>query len=649
VKSVRGRVASVASPMGQHHQPANVMAWHRIVSQVTESKTTVLLSPLVGTIVWIAPPGTVLSVGSVAAVLESMKMEHEVHASEAGEVVACSVAVGDTVADGTQLLTLRPAESAQAHSAVAAVSVDLDYIRPDLQAVIDRHAYGLDSSRPDMVQRRRATGQRTARENITDLIDDGSLIEYAPLVFAAQRARRTVQDLIERTPGDGMVAGLATVNAALFGPVDSRCVVMTYDYTVLAGTQGLQNHRKKDRLFSLAAELSVPVVLFAEGGGGRPGDTDGIGIAGLDGPAFRLFAELSGLVPLIGITSGYCFAGNAALLGCCDVVIATRNSNIGMGGPAMIEGGGLGVFPPTAVGPFDSQCTNGVIDVEADDESHAVVLAKQYLSYFQGRLPSAPSEGVADQRLLRHIVPENRLRAYDVRSAISTLCDIDSVLELRVRFGVGMITALARIDGRAVGVIANNPIHLGGAIDPDAADKASRFMQLCDAFGLPIVFLCDTPGFMVGPEVEAQAQVRHASRLFVTAASLSVPIVTVVLRKGYGLGAMAMAGGGFRSPVFTVAWPTGEFGGMGLEGAVRLGYRKELEAIVDPVERDTRYQELVDRMYEHGSAINASAAFEIDDVIDPADTRRWIQAAFDSAPAVARERGVKRRPMIDTW
>jgi acetyl-CoA carboxylase carboxyltransferase component len=624
----------------------NLVRRQRIVGSVTES---LLISPLVGTIVWIAAPGTVLHPGSVAAVLESMKMEHEVHAFEPCEVVSCLVAVGDTVSDGTALLDFRATDSAIDHSKVDSVSFDIDYIRPDLQAVIDRHAYGLDASRSEMVQRRRASGQRTARENVTDLIDPDSLIEYAPLVVAAQRARRSAQDLIERTPGDGMVAGLATVNAATFGPVDSRCVVMTYDYTVLAGTQGLQNHRKKDRLFSLAAELSVPVVLFAEGGGGRPGDTDGIGIAGLDGPAFRLFAELSGLVPLIGITSGYCFAGNAALLGCCDVVIAARNSNIGMGGPAMIEGGGLGVFPPTAVGPYDSQCTNGVIDVEADDEAHAVVLAKQYLSYFQGPLPHPSSDHVADQRLLRHVVPENRLRAYDVRSAISILCDVDSVLELRVRFGIGMITSLARIDGRAVGVIANNPIHLGGAIDPDAADKASRFMQLCDAFGLPIVFLCDTPGFMVGPEVETHAQVRHAGRLFVTAASLSVPIVTVVLRKGYGLGAMAMAGGGFRSPVFTVAWPTGEFGGMGLEGAVRLGYRKELVAIVDPVERDARYQELVNRMYEHGSAINASTAFEIDDVIDPADTRRWINAAFDSAPAVVRERGVKRRPMIDTW
>jgi acetyl-CoA carboxylase carboxyltransferase component len=621
-----------------------------IVSQLSASEppSTIIRAPLLGTVVWIAPVGTELRAGGVAAVLESMKMEHEVHAATGGRVTYIHSSPGATVMEGDNLVTTGASELDSAGSEAPTVSADLDHIRPDLQAVIDRHQFGQDASRPDMVARRRATGQRTARENIDDLIDPGSLIEYAPLVFAAQKARRTVADLIERTPGDGMVAGIATVNAGEFGAEASRCVVMTYDYTVLAGTQGLQNHRKKDRLFTLAAQLSLPVILFAEGGGGRPGDTDGIGIAGLDGPAFRLFAELSALVPLVGITSGYCFAGNAALLGCCDVVIATRNSNIGMGGPAMIEGGGLGVYPPTEVGPFDSQCENGVIDIEADDEADATQLAKHYLSYFQGRT-STETGLVADQRLLRNVVPENRLRAYDIRVAISTLFDEGSVLELRRRFGVGIVTSLARLDGRPVGVIANNPTHLGGAVDPDGADKASRFMQLCDAFGLPIVFLCDTPGFMVGPEVETHAQVRHAGRLFVTSASLTVPIVTVVLRKGYGLGAMAMAGGGFRAPVFTVAWPTGEFGGMGLEGAVQLGYRKELEGIADPTEREARYQELVRRMYEHGSAINASAAFEVDDVIDPADTRRWIMAAFDSAPPAIRTPGVKRRPMIDTW
>jgi acetyl-CoA carboxylase carboxyltransferase component len=386
-------------------------------------------------------------------------------------------------------------------------------------------------------------------------------------------------------------------------------------------------------------------VFFTEGGGGRPGDTDGPGVAGLDCLAFQYFGRLSGLVPLVGINSGRCFAGNAALLGCCDVVIATRNSNIGMGGPAMIEGGGLGIFRPEEVGPMDVQVANGVVDLAVEDEAEAVAMARQYLAYFQGALPDGEC---ADQRLLRHAIPENRLRIYDVRNVIETLADTGSLLELRRGFGPGMVTALARIEGRPLGIVANNPAHLAGAIDSPAADKAARFMQLCDAFDIPILFLCDTPGIMVGPEVEKTGLVRHASRMFVTGASLSVPFFTIVLRKGYGLGAQAMAGGSFRAPVFTVAWPTGEFGGMGLEGAVKLGFRNELAAVEDPEERRALFDSMVERMYEHGKAVNMASAFEIDGVIDPLESRRWILSALDAVPAPPPRSG-KKRPCIDTW
>ena len=447
------------------------------------------------------------------------------------------------------------------------------------------------------------------------------------------------------SPADGLVAGVGSVNGALFGDEKSRCMVIAYDYTVFAGTQGMMNHKKKDRMLRLAEEWRIPVVLFAEGGGGRPGDTDSMGVAGLDIPTFATFARLSGLVPLVGIVSGRCFAGNAALLGCCDVIIATRNANIGMGGPAMIEGGGLGVFTPEEVGPIDVQAPNGVVDLVVEDEAEAVLKAKQYLAYFQGPLAEWRA---ADQRLLRRLIPENRLRAYDVRAVIEALCDEDSVLELRRDFGIGIVTALVRIEGRPFGLLANNPHHLGGAIDAPAADKAARFLQLCDAYGLPIVSLCDTPGFMVGPEVEKLAQVRHVSRMFVTSASLSVPWFTVVLRKGYGLGAQGMTGGSFHAPFFIVSWPTGEFGGMGLEGAVRLAYRRELEAVDDPALRDALYQKLVAQLYQAGKANNMAAFLEIDDVIDPADTRRWILRGLRSVPEPARPTG-KRRPFIDTW
>jgi len=596
------------------------------------------MSPLEGTVVRIeVRPEDVVRRGQPLVVVESMKMEHVIAADGDGVVTAVAVAVGQIVKAGEPLLVT------EERAGLAPPAADADVTGPqerraDLAEVRARHDLGLDDARPDAVERRRRTNHRTTRENVDDLVDDGSFVEYGPLVIAAQRRRRELEDLIRRTPADGMVAGVGTIDG-------HSTVVMSYDYTVLAGTQGFHNHRKKDRLFELAERLRLPIVFFTEGGGGRPGDTDASGVSGLDCMAFALFGALSGLVPLVGVVSGRCFAGNAAILGCCDVIIATADANIGMGGPAMIEGGGLGVFSPDEVGPMSVQVPNGVVDVEVVDEAEAVRVAKQYLSYFQG--PSSEWDR-ADQEALRDAIPENRLRVYDVRRVIDTLADTASVLELRRSFGVGMVTALVRIDGRPLGVIANNPAHLGGAIDAEAADKAARFMQLCDAFDLPILFLCDTPGFMVGPEAEKTALVRHVSRMFVTGASITVPFFTIVLRKGYGLGAQSMAGGSFKAPVFTVAWPTGEFGGMGLEGAVRLGYRKELEAVDDEAAREALFDEMVARAYEHGKAVNTASYFEIDDVIDPADSRRWISSALDAAPPPPARVG-KKRPCIDTW
>jgi acetyl/propionyl-CoA carboxylase alpha subunit/acetyl-CoA carboxylase carboxyltransferase component len=602
-------------------------------------------APLQGTVISVdVTSGDFVRKGERLLVMEAMKMEHVIAAPSGGQVRAVNVAAGDAIFEGAVLLLLEPAE-VDAEDAGVEQEVDLEVIRPDLAEVIDRHAAGLDAQRPAAVERRRKTRQRTARENIEDLCDPGSFIEYGPLVIAAQRRRRTVEELIEQTPADGLVAGIGTVNGDIFGEDRARCVAMSYDYTVLAGTQGQQNHRKKDRMFELAEKWRLPIVFFTEGGGGRPGDTDGLGVAGLDCMAFHYFGRLSGLVPLVGIVSGRCFAGNAALLGCCDVIIATKDANIGMGGPAMIEGGGLGVFRPEEVGPTAVQSANGVIDVLVEDEAQAVAVAKRYLSYLQGPLDRW---SCADQRRLRAAIPENRRRVYDIRAVVDTLADEGSVLELRRQFGHGMVTALIRIEGRPLGLIANNPMHLAGAIDSDAADKAARFMQLCDAFDVPLLSLCDTPGIMVGPEVEKTALVRHASRMFVTGASISVPIFTIILRKGYGLGAQAMAGGSFKAPFFTVAWPTGEFGGMGLEGAVKLGYRNELAAMTDPAQRKAAYDEMVERMYRHGKAVNTASHFEIDDVIDPMESRAWITRALRSLPP-APPRNEKKRPSIDTW
>jgi acetyl-CoA carboxylase carboxyltransferase component len=602
-------------------------------------------APLQGTVVLLPfAPGDVVGAGAIVVVLESMKMEHVVRAPVSGTLVRLDVEVGALVAEGDHLAVVAAGESHPGTDAVV-VDVDLDLVRADLAELFVRRGLLSDAGRPEVVARRHQAGRRTARENIEDLCDPGSFTEYGGFAIAAQRRRRPVEELIERTPADGLVGGTARVNGDRFADEQARCAVVSYDYTVLAGTQGQQNHRKKDRLFELVERLRLPLVLFAEGGGGRPGDTDYAVITGLDTQAFALFGRLSGLVPLVGIASGWCFAGNAALLGCCDVIIATEGASIGMGGPAMIEGGGLGTYRPEEVGPLDIQVPNGVVDLVAADDAGAVDLAKRYLSYFQGPVDEWSCE---DQRLLRSAIPEERLRAYDIRALLDVLADTGSVLELRRGFAAGMVTALARIEGRPVGVVANDPTHLGGAIDADGADKAARFLQLCDAHDLPVVFLCDTPGFMVGPDAERTAQVRHVSRMFVTGASLTVPFCTIVLRKGYGLGAQAMAGGSFRSPVFLVAWPSGELGGMGLEGAVRLGFRRELEAVVDPVEREALFRSMVELAYEHGKALNVATAYEIDDVIDPAESRHRILEALRAVPPAPPRTG-KKRSCIDTW
>ena len=596
-------------------------------------------SPLQAQLVqWLVAPGANVAVGDVLVILEAMKMEHEIRATQAGRVGELYFQAGEAVAEGEVLGVLSSlAEAAPQPEAPAAstATAPLSKDRADLQKLQARLAFTQDAARPEAVAKRHAMGMRTARENIADLCDEGSFVEYGALAVAAQSRRRSADDLMRNTPADGMVTGIGCVNG-------QRVVVMAYDFTVLAGTQGMRNHQKTDRMLGVALHNHLPVVLFAEGGGGRPGDVDVAIVAGLNLATFASFARLNGRVPVVGVVAGRCFAGNAALLGCADVIIATRGSNIGMGGPAMVEGGGLGVFKPEQIGPSEVQHGNGVIDVLVDDEVQAVAAAQHYLAFFQGVTPnwqSPPAEA------LRQVVPENRLRVYDTRAAMQGLADVGSLLHLRTGFGAGIHTALARIAGRPVGLMANNPLHLGGAIDADAADKAARFMQLCNAHGLPIVSLVDTPGFMVGPDTEATAQVRHVSRLFVAAAHLRVPLLSVVLRKGYGLGAMAMTGGGFHETLATVAWPTGEFGGMGLEGAVRLGYRKELEAVPEGPKREALFDQLLAQQYDNGSAINMATTLEIDAVIDPADTREWLVAGL-AAGCVKPLAG----PLpIDTW
>ena len=394
----------------------------------------------------------------------------------------------------------------------------------------------------------------------------------------------------------------------------------------------------------LANRFRLPVILFSEGGGGRPGDTDGGGV-GMNTYTFTQWSKLSARVPLVGVNSGRCFAGNTALLGCCDVIIATRQSTIAMGGPAMIEGGGLGIFTPEEVGPMSFQVPNGVVDIIVENEEELITTAKKYISYFQG---TTNDWEAPDQRKMRHVVPKNRLRMYNVRDMIHTLADVDSVLEIRENFGIGIVTAFVRIEGEPFGLIANNPHHIAGAIDSDGADKAARFLQLCDAFDLPVISVMDCPGIMVGPEVEKTALVRHSCRLFNTGANLSVPMFGVIIRKAYGLGVQAMCGGSSMVPFFCVAWPTAEFAGMNTEGSVKLGYRNELAAIEDPEARIQRYESMVASSYERAKAVNSAPFFGVDDVIDPANTRHWIVRGMNSLPEPVPTT-TKKRPYIDTW
>ena len=610
----------------------------------TPAGSEALISPTTGVLVsLLVKEDDAVQVGQVVAVLEAMKMEFEVRATTAGRVHSLAAGEGDALNEAAPLLFVTPGE-VEGPAVATEESVDLDHIRQDLADVLDRHHGISDEGRPHAVEKRHRKGKRTARENLGDLLDTGSFQEYGAMALAAQRRRRSAEELQTLSPADGLIGGTGTVNADQFDEQAARVMAMSYDYTVFAGTQGMMNHKKTDRLLQLAGQWQMPLVLFAEGGGGRPGDTDFVGVAGLDCHTFAAMAKLSGEVPLVGIGSGRCFAGNAALLGCCDVVIATEDASIGMAGPAMIEGGGLGRFTPEQVGPVSVQAPNGVVDVRVKDEAEAVAVAKQYLSYFQG---TQTDWQAADQRELRHRIPEKRTRVYDIRAVIETLADSGSVLELRKAFSPGMITALVRIEGKPFGLIANDPQYLGGAIDAVGGDKAARFMQLCEAFGLPMVSLCDTPGFMVGPEAEKQATVRHVSRMFVTAASLTVPFFTVVLRKGYGLGAQAMAAGSFHSPLFTAAWPSAEFGAMGLEGAVRLGFAKELAAQPTPEQQQRLFDKLVAKAYQQGKAMNMASFLEIDAVIDPMESRQWLLRGLNASGFKTGRHG--GRPFVDTF
>lgn len=474
-----------------------------------------------------------------------------------------------------------------------------------------------DAARPDKVAAWHASGRRTARENIADLVDPGSFIEYGRFIHAAQEQRRDLADLVVATPADGIIGGTATIDGM-------PCAVLSYDYLVMAGTQGMRGHQKSDRLIELITRMRLPVVFFTEGGGGRPGDSDLPIVSALDVGSFALWGALEGVVPRIAIVSGRCFAGNAVIAGSADLRIATPDANLGMAGPAMIAGGGLGEVAAEEIGPVSDQAANGVIDVVAEDEAEAVNLARQLVGLLSGTRTGAAA---VDQTELRQALPDNEREAFDVRPIVETIADPDSAIWLREAWGPELVTALARIDGMPVGVLANQSTSLAGALTADASAKAADFLELCERWRIPVLSLVDTPGFMVGPEAERAGLVRAASRMVNAGAQLTVPLVGVVLRRGYGLGAQAMLGGSTHRPLLTVAWPDAHLGPMGLEGAVRLGMGKELAALPEE-EREEAVRRHTAELERHARALNVARVHEIDDVIDPAETRQLVAQTF---------------------
>ena len=615
-----------------------------------------VVSPLQGTVVAVLrAPGDLVREGQGLVVVEAMKMEHVVVSATSGSVEAVLVEVGASVQRDEPLARIgalaasgpdgtgqpgspgAPGVSPAPASARGSDELSTTGMAADLAELGRRRRLLTDSARPDAVSRRHDSGRRTVREELDDLLDPGSLVEYGGLAVAAQRARRSQEELEQRTPADGLITGI--------GRVDGHpTAVLAYDYSVLAGTQGVVGHLKTDRFLEVVHRMRLPAVLFAEGGGGRPGDTDHPIVSGLHTTSFSLWAGLGGVVPRVGIVGGRCFAGNAALLGCCDVIIATRAATVGMGGPAMVEGGGLGVHTPEEIGPVDVQAANGVLDVVVGDDAAAVVVAKQVLGLLRGPQPAG---GCADQAAMRTALPAERARAFDPRVVLDLLADTGSVVELRRAFAPGMVTAFARLDGLAVGVLLNDSRFDAGALTSDGCDKATRFVQLCDAFDLPVVSLIDTPGIMVGPEAEQTALVRHSSRLFAIGATLTVPVVAVVLRRAFGLGAQAMMLGSTRTPLMTLAWPSAELGPMGVEGSVRLAMRRELDALPSDEARRRMVEELSAQVRERGKAVSVATAFEIDDVVDPAQTRDVVISLLRAAPRLPSSG--ERRRVLDTW
>ena len=499
-----------------------------------------------------------------------------------------------------------------------------------IAALRAERARAYDAARPEEVAKVHERGRLTARERIDAVIDPGSFVETGVLAGADGEA------------AGGLVAGLGTLHG-------KTIAISSYDYTVWGGTQTGINHSKIDRIMDLAIRHRFPFVCFADGGGAR---AQGLRSAGFFGAAmanevgtFDGMALMSGWVPTVAVVSGRSFAGNASIAGMSDVVFATRGSAIGIGGPPLVEAAlGISVTPEelAAIGDAGGDRRRGPAHRIRRRGGRSCGATSRTSSWSSADGTPSPTHDT-----IRSIVPDNRRGIYDMRKVVHALADDASVLELRPNWAQAAITALARMGGHAVAVIANQPLSkIAGAIDADAADKLARFIQLADAFDLPIVSLMDNPGFMLGPAAERAGIARHHARPLMAQVHRTVPLFLVHIRKAYGLGPMAM-GGMFQPTDLRIAWPTVEAGGMALEGAAALIQRREQrDEGAAPSDREQR-DALAAQMREGSLALSAARRFAYDEVIDPAETRERIVRMLDLLPRPPARSAKKH--YVDTW
>jgi acetyl-CoA carboxylase carboxyltransferase component len=483
----------------------------------------------------------------------------------------------------------------------------------------------MDQARAPAVEKLARRGKLSARTRIARLVDDGSFTEAGALVAGGEEEATAVR---AKSPADGVVIGTALIDGR---PV----VVVSQDFSVFGGSSGILGSAKIQRALQLAITRGVPLVLMLDGGGHRIQDGQDARHFARANATFHDFARASGWIPMVALMLGAGFAGPTNYAGLSDLVVMVRGqSTMGIAGPALVKAATGEDIDTMELGGADVQVDRqGIADLGVASEDEAFAVARRFLSYLPGNA-RAPQQVVAHPRpipriddALLDLVPISTRKAYDVRKVLALIADEGSVLELKPTFAGNLVTAFARLGGRPVGFIANQALRLGGMLNSDACDKGAHFIALCDAYGLPIVSFIDVPGFSIGSGAERTSLGRRSAKLIYEWGHASVPRVSVVLRKGYGLGYYAMCGGRSFSADACLAWPSAEICAMSIEGAIDVAFRKDYESAPDPM---ARRQQMIDETRTRIGPLRAAEGFGVDDLIDPRDTRRRLVEIFDS-------------------